>query len=88
MNKDKELIDEIYIIFEKYEEDFNLEEISKDFYNIILREKQEARKEILKEEIKFLEKLRNKKASGRFVYETKDIDNRIKELKSLEEKEK
>jgi hypothetical protein len=47
-----------------------------------------GRKEILKEEIKFLEKLRDKKTSGRFVYETKDIDNRIKELKSLEEKEK
>lgn len=39
------------------------------------------RKELIEDEIKFLTKLKNKKTSGRYVYETKDIDNRLNKLK-------
>jgi hypothetical protein len=51
---EQELKKEIELIFEKYEEDFDLEAISEDFYNVIKREKQEGKKEGIEEVIKLL----------------------------------
>jgi len=45
--------------------------------------KKQATADLINDEIKFLKKLQNKTTSGRFVYETKDIDERLEELKQM-----